>query len=515
MKSFLGFGLVFLVSRLPFINTGQVFFDSNEYLQRLANPSLFQALSDGHVPLHSGYIVLFWPVWQVFEKIYNPTFFVILFQIVLSYCGVWAFYKTTSEFIPRRAAIFGAFTISLTPLFWITNVTIMMEATYVACFFIALWIFVSFLRVREIYLLILGSAFFFISLLTHLAPLLYLPLLTAILLIIAKQYKAPFSHILTLVVVIGITLIGFTIMNSFLLNQSSFIEGFKTLYFGKTQEASPFIASIEGIGRYARNWFIPMLRNSTTPLFLICLFAFWQSYKKRDWRLLSLFLLWLLPSFIVNQWSDSLWYGRHALISYFGVAFIAAAVMNNKNKLKLVVLLYILIITLPQMFLLRGNIPYLEIQKIVSGFDSKILYIESHFARPQIEAVRDKNVYYVNEPRSQGDLQDRIKETLEQGFPVYISSQALSEPYGLYSGPYLHLLTLSYRNDPTMKRLLGGNFELAEKYIISHSDNLIIYELIPSSLPFTYEDQAMLINSKRRIDYLDPLRHVIQTFRRE
>lgn len=514
MKIFLLWGLLFSLTRIPFINYGQVFFDSGEYLQRLSNPNLFEALVMGHVPLHAGYILINWPVWQIIEKIGgNPALSVVIFQVFISFLGVWAFYKITSELIPKKSAVVAALFISFTPLFWVSNVVVMMESVYVSCFVLSLWMMSLFLKKREISLLVVGAILLFLSLLTHLAPLLYMPLYVFILFLISKKYQAPSPYLVSLFSVIFITFLGFSFINAYLLDQSSYTNGLKTLFFGKTQEASPLTLSFEGIGRYLRNWLIPMMRNATSILFLFSLFAMWKFYKRNDFKIFTLGLLWLLPSPLVNQWADSLWYGRHALISIFGIAFLASYILQKRIKAAMLILLYISIITFPQIFLLRGMVPYLELQTFAKDIDSDDFYIESHYARPQIEAVRSENVYYINEPRDQGNLEKRIRNTIRNGHAVYISSQALSEPYGLYSGPYIHLLTLSYRNDPTIHTILNMNGKLVEKKVISRTDNLIIYELVQSDETLSYPKKILLSDSRRRIDFFDPLLHLSFLFK--
>ena len=125
MKSYLFWGVIFFLSRIPFINSGPVFFDSGEYLQRFSNPSLYLALVMGHAPLHAGYILPFWPVWQLLGSIFNPANIIVILQIILAYLGIVAFYNVIREIASIRIAFFASLFISLTPLFWISNVTIL------------------------------------------------------------------------------------------------------------------------------------------------------------------------------------------------------------------------------------------------------------------------------------------------------------------------------------------------------------------------------------------------------
>src|SRR6185369_10430435 len=75
------------------------------------------------------------------------------------------------------------------------------------------------------------------------------------------------------------------------------------------------------------------------------------------------------------------------------------------------------------------------------------LLIETHFAKPQVEKTFRGKLLTINDPVYPRDLiQKTIDVFLEKKKPIFISSGALSEPYGLYSGPYVHNITLSYAN---------------------------------------------------------------------
>ncbi|OGH23754.1 MAG: hypothetical protein A2958_03315 [Candidatus Levybacteria bacterium RIFCSPLOWO2_01_FULL_38_13] len=131
---------VFILSRLIFINYLPVFFDAPEYLDRFFNPDYFKAIISGHLPLHIGYILLYWPIFRcaIFFG-FNPSLTIIVAQILLSTIGIYCFYRFIEIVTNRRIAFIGSLIATLTPLYWIMNVSIMTESTYINFFLISIF----------------------------------------------------------------------------------------------------------------------------------------------------------------------------------------------------------------------------------------------------------------------------------------------------------------------------------------------------------------------------------------
>ena len=123
-----------------------------------------------------------------------------------------------------------------------------------------------------------------------------------------------------------------------------------------------------------------------------------------------------------------------------------ATTWREKNILYfLFIICYIVWVSVPALTLLKKPIPYLEEAQYVATLPKQSFIIESHFARPQVQKTIKGTPFYVNEPGYDVDTLDKkINTYLAEKKPIFISSAALSEPYGLYSGPYLHNITLSY-----------------------------------------------------------------------
>lgn len=500
------FFFLFLFSRLLFLNSQAVFFDSQEYLTRLGNPDFFQALISGHLPLHTGYIFIFWPVFQIAKFInINPAGAVVFFQIILSSFSIYYFYQLIKLIFDQRIALSSSMIVSLTPLYWIANTTIMMETTYVSFFILSLyfWTKYCFLKKSRFYYLILSLVFFIISFLAHTVIILWLPVF---LFLVYYSNKRQFIKSL---IYLAIGLIIASLINAYFVShalQVDFFNSLKLVYTGKFQERADFSLGLMSLMIATRNLIIPLLRNNTNLIVLLGFLGLIRLFWK-DKKIFLLFFLWILPAIITNQWWDSLFFGRHALIVTFGLSFLTAYLIN-KNKISSVFLLiYLLIVSLPAVYLLKQEIPYLQEAKIVKTLPQNGLLIESHFARPQVDGHYKGQIIFVNEPSfDKTTIYQSIITSLKNKKPIFISSQALSDPYGLYSGPYIHSLTLSYKDQPVIKKIIE-NFTLQEYKIIDKEDNLIIYKII-SDKPSTYPLIKSMKYSRRRLDYFDPMSQV-------
>ncbi|MFH1187080.1 MAG: glycosyltransferase family 39 protein [Candidatus Levyibacteriota bacterium] len=494
------FAIIFLISRFFLNNPQPVFFDSPEYIARFSDPNFLQAIYSGHIPLHLGYILISWPIYQLFLFLgQNPLYYVLILQTILSFLGIIAFYKITCALSNKNVALISSIIISFLPLFWITNVSVMMEAIYIPFFFISLYFLYKYSAKNNLFNLLLFSLFWGLSFLTHSAILLWTPF------ILYFIYIRNRKKILRVTIAFSISLILFSFINSYFISilNNNILLGLSDLYLKELGSRANLNFSIISIAVIFRNFLIPLLRNNTSLVILLGFVSLFSLFKKNK-QLFILSLLWIIPSLITNQWWDSLFFGRHALISSFAFAFLTSLLIYKHKFAIIIVIFYLSITTIPAMFLLKTDIPYLVLKAEVQKLPSGGLYIESHFARPQLDKVYSGNQHFVDEPSyATVNLKDEIDITFKENKPVFISSQALSEPYGLYSGPYLHNLALSYRNDFVLKDTLE-NYSLKPYLVINKEDNLIIYK-IKSIKRSPYPEVKSMKKNKRRLDYYDPL----------
>lgn len=492
---------LFFLSRIFFLNSKPVFFDSPEYLTRLSNPNYFQALISGHLPLHTGYILIFWPIFHIAKFLgKNGGDGVIFFQIILSALAVYCFYKLIIIISNRTIALYSSVVVSLTPLFWITNNTLMMESTYIAFFIFSLYFLLRYLHSKnnENFYLVFCQLFFGISFLTHLAVILWVPFLFFIVFYInnKKIIKYFFSLLICLIL--------FTIVNSCFISSAqntSPISGVLLLYSSKAGEHVMFSLNATSILVYLRNFIIPLLRNNTNLVVMLGFISIINLYFKNI-KLFALCFLWIAPSFVANQWWDSLFFGRHSLIAGFGFAFLVSILLNKYKFLMLMLLFYLLFVSIPALYLLKTNAPYLKEANEIKFLQNGLL-IESHFTRPQVDGLYKGKTVFVNEPGwDKNLLKKEISENLKNKKPVFISSSALSDPYGLYSGPFLHSLSLSYAKNFELKSMIES-FKIEKYKTINEEDNLVLYKIV-SEKHSSYPEVKLMKHNRRRIDYFDP-----------
>lgn len=428
------FAIIFLLSRFYTANINPVWFDSAEYLTRFANPNFWTALSSGHYPLHAGYILLF------------KNLPLISSQIILGLAGLIAFYKLTKS---KTATIIA----SLLPIVWISQTTVMMEAAYVPLFLISLYFFKN----KKC---LLASVFFSLSLLTHLAVLLWIPL-------VLYYNKKSFIYLFVSILITSL-------FNAYLISPN-ILTGLAGIYLSKTGEH----VQLTNIFVLFRNFFIPLLRNNTS---LIVILAGVSIFINRKSFILN--FLWIAPAIITNQWWDSLLFGRHALIASFGLALAVSQLLKSHRLLKSFVVTYLILVTLPTVDLINKPIPYLEVAKQIKGLQVGGTLIDSHFARPQTTNIYPGKTIYVNEPGWKFEISK----------PLFVTSAALSDPYGLYTGPYLHSLSLSYKENSTLYNYLKNeSFKKVSKDI---------YEVVETGVPYP---KINLYYSDKRLDYYDPI----------
>lgn len=495
------FQLIFFISRLVLLNWNNVFFDSKEYLTRLADNNFLHALTTGHPPLHSGFILTFWPFYKLWELFgINPAAMTLVMQTILAWLTIRYFYKLVELLINKEVAWRSAVLLSVVPIFWIINEAIMMETTYLFYWITSLYFLCKYLkdkRDNKVYILA-SSLLWVMAFLTHTVVIMWIPLFVFVAFTTNKD-----RTIKLLPWALGV-LATASVVNAYLLSKTystNFLGGLYWLYAAKFGEHAAFQPTVETLLRYGRNWLLPIGYNNTWVLSILAILGLIKLFR-REKRMFWMAVLWIAPTFITNQWWDSLMYGRHGLIATFALVFL---VTNLINKVSFKILVGImLIISLSSLSLMKKPTPYLEIAKAANRLQGGGLFIDSHFARPQTDGEYFGRMVFVDEPGWIADkLPDLIDEYLKINKPVYITGQALSEPYGLFSGPFLHPLSLSYKNGLILS-YLKDKYRFSEVESVDDIYNLNVFQISKGTGGFPQINN--LSESRRRIDWLDPFR---------
>jgi hypothetical protein len=497
---------VFILSRLLFINPLPVFFDSPEYLARLSSPNYFQAMASGHSPFHVGYLLLFWPVFHLasFFKIYPP-FAVIFAQIIMSAIAIYCFYLFVQIITNKKTAIISVILFSIFPLYWVMNETIMIESTYINLFLFSIS-FIAISLKNTIYsklYLILGCITFGLASLTNPLVVFWIPF------ILSFTYFLRKNRLFTILISIFFTFLLAIIINGIFISQASGLpiqSGIQQYLFGVDISLMPRVSSVTSVLRFIRNAFVPVLQNYSVLIFIISLISAIKLFKHNK-KIFVISFFWIIPLMIANQWYDPLLFGRHSSIVGFAFAVLAGIFLKNKKVLFYFTIIYLLIFSIPALFLLRQPIPYLEEAKFVNNLPEGLL-IESHFARPQVEGSFTGETIFVNQPGWNADiLVKTIDNYLIKNIPVFISSQALSDPYGIYSGPYLYSLSLSYTNNFILENILSS-YSFQKYAEVDKGANIEIFKIV-SKRKSKYPEIPRLNFNRHQINYFDPLNQAL------
>lgn len=494
--------VAFIISRILFINTKNIFFDSGEYIHLFSQNNFLQALTYGHAPPHEGYILLFWPIFHMAPFLhFDPIYGVIYGQILLASLTVYCFYQVVRALVDKLTAFIASVLIAMNPLFWISNITIMMEIAYCFFLFSSLYFLICYLkkssRILQLYFSLLLLT---LAVLTHPMIIFWIPLYLSLIYFKKRELMRFVLLNLVLFLSVGLLLNALLLSSILSMNLQTTIQ---YLYLSKGGELPILTLDIKSFLIIMRNFLIPLLRNNSFPVIflgMISLLTLLITQKK----LFIIGLLWIAPALYANQWWDSLLNGRHALVAGFGFAFLAAYVIRQKALFVFATICYLSFFSLPLLDLLKQPIPYLTEAEYVKSLPKDSLLLESHFARPQVQEIKMIKIIFVNEPGFDKKLVTKtINKYLAARRPVFISSAALSEPYGLYSGPYVHNITLSYTKPFELEPVMS-HYTLKIYKEICRKDNLIIYQLV-SNKPSSYPHIPSLKYSYRRLDYYDPL----------
>jgi len=326
---------------------------------------------------------------------------------------------------------------------------------------------------------------------------LWSPFLVSVVYFLNTKKTLKVTRAIIISVLVTVFLNGFLVANSL---QIPLLAGIHKYLFGEDLSIIPNVSSFLTIFRFTRNALLPLVQNDTIPVLFLTILSLIKMFRDNR-KLFAVSLVWILPLLLVNQWYNPLLSGRHAVIAEFGLAFICAAYLEKKKILSFILICYILIVSIPALMLLKQPVPYLEEQKYIMNLPKGLL-IDTHLARPQIQGYYPGTVYFVNEPSESDSLEKTIDSGLTSKIPVFITSQALSDPYGLYSGPYLYALSLSYANKFQLK---GSLPYLLNKYAVIDQDaNIVIFKIV-SKANSKYPDIPNLSANRRRIDYFDPI----------
>lgn len=294
---------------------------------------------------------------------------------------------------------------------------------------------------------------------------------------------------------------------------ASLVSGVRQLFFAKLSDKADLGFDLVSIGRMVRNVAVPIYVHMgilTTLMSVYGLIRFaipaklslalvktvtnksYLGFRKKqevlkildkttcclyrnDVKTLVTIFLWLFSILIVAQWWD-FFSGRHLLIGFAGLSVVVAMVVKEKVWMQVGLVVYLLVMSLPAVFLLRSPTPYQLLRNEVKKLPKDSLVIASHFAKPHYKIIDGVNFMFVNQVGVSGkEIKEDVEQALKEERWVLVTSTALSEPYGQFSGPFVHPLGLSYRNEVILRKKFAN---LSVSKIKTIDAELVIYEVV-------------------------------------
>ena len=481
------FFLLLVISRLLFLNPNPAFLDSREYLDLAAHPDLLFALTQGHPPIHPGYIFLL----KLFHSLSVP----FLLSPLAGIGTVILFYLIVKKLFDHPTARLAAVIFALLPGPWIVQENFMVESTSL------------FLLVLAIYLLITRRRFWAtvsltFMLLAHIQMLLWLPLIYAFTLFTRLKLQ-PIKVFLVAIFLAGL---GYALLG---VNLTSFI-------FSKTSEIIPWWSSLLNLARYLRNASILYFRLHTNLIALLSLPAL-VFFAKKSSRALIISLLALAGYLFWAQFYSADFLLRRLLpFSLFSSLALALWLKPKPSLFRWSVLIILAFTSLPVAFsysFLNQNQVINQLHRLQNQIPVDSLYLDSHFLRTLNNF--SGSTYHLGESTNQQNPLQSIKLALDRGQKVFIDSQAIIDPYQFYTGNQLHPLSLGkFGASPAQE--IFREFYIKDLILIDPATRIFAYELTslkPDSLGPAQPGQPILVYSKRlqdwllhqRLDYFDPL----------
>jgi hypothetical protein len=496
------FSFLFFVLRLPFISSSLLFFDSPQYAERLLLPNFWQAIVSGHPPLHSGYILVLWPIAQIAKFFsFDPILTVKVFSVFLGFFGFLALFHLLKNIFNKNVALKILFLLAFTPILWLANLDLLVVNVYFPFFFFSLFAGFKALTSGKLKYFFLTGIFLMVIFLTHSITLIYWPGAFLFLISFSKtkdSFKKLFSSFF-----MAFLLANFFLFSFYTLGRGmTASEAFYWLFLGKLNEHAQFFPLWLGFLRIVRNFVLVFCSNFTVIFTIAGLAAFFIVFKKRGRKLASALFIWFLPAILAAQWWDGLLQGRHLILATLPLAI---AVALSFKKLYPVILVNLVVAGLGAVLLTKPPTPQELVNRSLEKLPQNGIYLESHFWRPW---TKYPNAVFINEPFwPKEKIKEIIENALGDNVPIFVSSQALSEPYGLYSGPVLHPLTLSFRNPPTLK-FLEESYYLAAVATVSAEKHLVIYKIEAGESKIGFKRNSATRWSRERVDFWDPVIYI-------
>ena len=437
--------LFYFATRIPFLRTYSVYYDSFEYIRiigKLNWQNIASVTSSSHQPIHTLYFITGLLLKSLLPSL-SVEVVMAMSSLLFGYGITIIWYLLVKRISNKKTALFSTILLLLFPYFFIANTHILYESELLFFQIASMYVlFIACEKRKYIYFIIAG-------LLLGLAHLLFIGTLFIIPLyffIVLNKIKNQLKTTMIFGAVFGL---GYFLAGFFL--DFLVLQSLPLLITKYIKHAGDVVANNQGLlyllGRIIRN--IVFQSNAILSgggIILLTFSCIVLAYKKK-----YSFLL-LIPFFVLMQYWHAGFFGRLAIGIIFPAAFIIASTFTNiKTQIAKIVILLLFFIWIPWRQLALPPL-YAYYNLILN--EKNITVITSDYNRFLYEK------YAVPHFTIKGDTaREEIKKYIETNFKsktVLIDSSALRYPYFQYDGSGYNIMSMRSNGAPLIGNLLDS-----------------------------------------------------------
>jgi glycosyltransferase involved in cell wall biosynthesis len=502
---FVGAALLF-ASRLFLRSNSLDFFDSSEYLWRTGDSSLLKAMATGHAPFHPLYVFFSWILHHSpfgFSEVASLE----LTSALLGSTAIIFLFLFVKKLFNSRIAWLSAIIFALLPFVFVSQTTVLVDASEHAFYFLSLYLWLLALERKgyggKIMSLISGLSFGLAAFShTQVAiwglSILVLPIVTV------KQFKIKdlldllYKYILFAVggaffIYLYLELLLFSNSIGWHESTNSYASALKYLIFGN-------IGDHDSIEIKKVVYYVVALASSL--LVLTGLLGALKMFFKEKRKLLFL-ILWFLPFIIGSTYIYENLYARTLIIGLAPIAVLSSYWLIDLKRFRslsiFIVILQLMILSFPVIYRYKtAPAPIENIKSFVSDLKPNGIFISSNLTKTLANAAyKGEFVNFGDVGYGAGYVEGKVNQALQEDKPAYVLSDALILPYRRYDGEYYDLRSVGTGNAQSH----GSNLEnLFRQYNITLS----------KVEDYSFKRSVYQIDSSQESDYLEVIKRESQ-----
>lgn len=433
----------YCITRLPFIRSFPVYYDSFEYIrivEKLNWHNITSGITNSHQPIHTFYFLTS----LLFKTLFfhsSVAFSMTMLSFLFGFATTIVWYVILKKIFQTKTAVFGTIVLLLFPLFFITNTNILYESELLFFQILSVYLLIEGIQKKRKMALFLSGLSLGLAHLVFIGTLYIIPLSLIILFIYFASSIMPFC--------VGIIITGIGV--DFL-----FIQSIPLLIQKYLMHAGDVVSNDQGvvflIGRAIRN----ILFQGTTVLslggFILLLIAGALLFSIKKYSRWRIFISIFIPFLILMQYWYAGLFGRLAMGIIFPSSFFITLIFD-KTKKQIVVTTILLAFFVSTSWQQKKIPPIYQFYNLIRN-EKNIVVITSDYNRFLYE--RFDIPYFVIKGESS---RKEIKKYIEVNIlirTILIDSAALRYPYFQYDGDSYQILSKRSNGNPLIGTLLDA-----------------------------------------------------------